>query len=90
MSFLSEIRIYVGRMREFERIDWAVYVAWVGLMVGLVLATGGFLLVASNLSLCAWWSNASGRSMLSSLLSTGPSQLNSFLRGGRIPSSPGL
>ena len=45
MSFLSEIRIYVGRMRDFERVDWLVYVAWVGLMVGLVLATGGFLLL---------------------------------------------
>lgn len=44
MSFPSEVRTYVGRVREFERIDWLVYIAWVGLMVGLVLATGGFLL----------------------------------------------
>jgi hypothetical protein len=44
MSFLSELRVYVGRMREFSRTDWLVYVAWVGLMLGLVLATGGFLL----------------------------------------------
>lgn len=45
MSFLSELRVYVGRMSEFSSRDWLVYVAWVGLMFGLVLATGGFLLV---------------------------------------------
>lgn len=44
MSFLSELRIYVGRVREFSRIDWLVYVSWVGLMLGLVASTGGFLL----------------------------------------------
>ncbi len=42
-SFLSELRVYVGRVREFDGTDWAIYVAWVGLMFGLVLATGGFL-----------------------------------------------
>jgi len=45
MSFLAEVRVYVGRVRSFSRVDWAIYVAWVGLMVGLVCATGGFLLV---------------------------------------------
>jgi hypothetical protein len=44
MSFLSELRIYVGRVREFSRMDWLVYVSWVGLMLGLVASTGGFLL----------------------------------------------
>ena len=44
MSFPSELGIYVGRVREFTRIDWLVYVGWVGLMVGLVCSTGGFLL----------------------------------------------
>ena len=45
MSFLSEVAVYVGRARDFTKVDWLVYVAWVGLMVGLVLATGGFLLL---------------------------------------------
>lgn len=45
MSFPSELRIYVGRVREFSRVDWLVYVSWVGLMLGLVASTGGFLLV---------------------------------------------
>jgi len=43
MSFPSELSIYVGRVREFEHRDWAGYLAWVGLMGGLVLSTGGFL-----------------------------------------------
>jgi hypothetical protein len=38
-----ELAIYVGRIREFSRTDWLVYLAWVGLMCGLVLSTGGFL-----------------------------------------------
>ena len=35
---------YVARIAEFERTDWIVYLAWVGLMLGLVASTGGFLL----------------------------------------------
>ncbi len=44
MSFPSEVAVYVGRVREFERVDWQVYVAWVGLMCCLVVSTAGFLL----------------------------------------------
>lgn len=58
-SFPSELAVYVGRMRQFERVDWAVYVAWVGLMLGLVLSTGGFLLVGNAhgapFPAIAWW-----------------------------------
>ncbi len=43
-SFASDVAVYVGRIREFEKNDWTVYVGWVGLMLGLVLSTGGFLL----------------------------------------------
>ncbi len=42
---MRAVGIYVGRIREFSRIDWAVYVAWVGCMLGLVVTTGGFVLV---------------------------------------------
>lgn len=48
MSFPSEVAIYVGRVREFERTDWAVYTGWVGLMLGLVLSTGGFLFIGHS------------------------------------------
>lgn len=48
MSWPSELRIYVGRVREFTRVDWLIYVGWVGLMFGLVFATGGFLLAGHS------------------------------------------
>jgi len=44
MSSRSEIAVYLGRVREFERVDWFVYLAWVGLMIGLTASTLGFLL----------------------------------------------
>jgi len=40
---LQAVATYVGRMREFQRVDWLVYGAWVGLMVGLVAVTGAFV-----------------------------------------------
>jgi hypothetical protein len=43
-SYLSDFLIYVGRIREFSRRDWQVYVAWVGMMLGLVASTGGFVI----------------------------------------------
>ncbi len=42
-SFVSDLRAYVGRIRSFDRQDWVVYAAWVGLMVGLTLATLAFV-----------------------------------------------
>ena len=45
LSLWGDLCVYVGRIREFDRTDWAVYVAWVGLMVGLFAATLGFLLL---------------------------------------------
>jgi len=41
----SALAIYVGRIREFDRTDWLVYASWVGMMIGLVASTGGFLIV---------------------------------------------
>ncbi len=43
-SFVAELAIYLGRVREFRRDDWIVYAAWVGMMCGLVFTTGGFVL----------------------------------------------
>ncbi len=40
---MNQLGIYLGRIRQFRRVDWIVYAAWVGLMVGLCLATGGFV-----------------------------------------------
>jgi hypothetical protein len=40
---VNAIAIYIGRIRQFRRVDWIVYVAWVGLMLGLCATTGGFV-----------------------------------------------
>jgi len=40
----SRLVTYVGRIREFDRTGWLVYLGWVGMMLGLVGSTGGFLL----------------------------------------------
>lgn len=42
-GMLGELATYFGRLREFQREDWVVYVAWVGMMLGLCASTGGFL-----------------------------------------------
>lgn len=44
----SPLAIYVGRIREFQRGDWIVYLGWVGLMLGLVAASSTFLLVGTR------------------------------------------
>ncbi|PKL74607.1 MAG: hypothetical protein CVV27_19620 [Candidatus Melainabacteria bacterium HGW-Melainabacteria-1] len=43
LSFWQDLRIYAGRMREFNPTDWLVYVLWIGLMLGLFLSVSGFL-----------------------------------------------
>ena len=49
-NFLIETLIYVRRVREFDRTDWTVYIAWIGLMMGLLVSVSGFFL----------WGNAHG------------------------------
>lgn len=55
----SAFAIYVGRIREFDRRDWIVYLVWVGMMLGLVGSTGGFLLAGHlhgvSFPATAWW-----------------------------------
>jgi hypothetical protein len=43
MCSWRELRIYVGRMREFGARDWLAYGAWVGLIASLAGATTLFL-----------------------------------------------
>jgi hypothetical protein len=44
-SFIAETLAYMGNARSFNKNDWLAYVAWVGLMMGLLFATGGFVLL---------------------------------------------
>jgi len=39
----SAFGIYVGRIRQFDRTDWRVYLAWIGMMLGLVVSTSWFV-----------------------------------------------
>lgn len=43
-NFFQETVIYVSRVREFNFQDWIAYIAWVGLMLGLLFANSGFVL----------------------------------------------
>ena len=43
MSYVSEVFSYAGQIKEFKKVDWAVYVVWIGLMFGLLAAVGIFL-----------------------------------------------
>lgn len=50
---------YVANIRLFDRTDWFVYLGWVGMMLGLVASTAGFLLVGYRAGVVfpaeAWW-----------------------------------
>ncbi len=48
MSLASELAVYVGRIRGFTRRDWLIYVAWIGMIAGLAVATGGFLAIGAH------------------------------------------
>ena len=45
---MSELVRYVGRIKQFTRRDWLVYVAWIGMISGLTFSTGGFLLLGNH------------------------------------------
>jgi hypothetical protein len=45
VGFVDELAGYFGRFRLFSRRDWVVYLAWVGLISGLALASTAFLAI---------------------------------------------
>jgi hypothetical protein len=44
-SFLKETWAYASQVKSFTQEDWIAYVAWVGLMFGLLFAVSGFTLL---------------------------------------------
>ncbi len=42
-SFLEDTWLYLCRISSFEKEDWSVYCAWVGLMIGLLAGVCGFV-----------------------------------------------
>jgi hypothetical protein len=45
LGFQDELRTYFARLRLFTRRDWMVYIAWVGLIASLSLASAAFLVI---------------------------------------------
>lgn len=43
-SFLHDTIQYALQVRQFKKDDWLAYVAWVGLMLGLLFSVSGFFL----------------------------------------------
>lgn len=44
LSFPQDVARYASQIRQFDRKDWWTYVAWVGLMLGLLFSVAGFTL----------------------------------------------
>lgn len=47
-TFVGDAIRYAARMKYFSRHDWLVYFAWVGMMLGLLVMVGGFVVAG-------WW-----------------------------------
>lgn len=43
-NFIEDTVHYAARIRLFKAVDWRVYIAWIGLMLGLLGSVSGFLL----------------------------------------------
>lgn len=44
-SFVKDTVIYAQQMSQFNREDWIAYIAWIGLMLGLLFSVAGFTLL---------------------------------------------
>ncbi|NJM09892.1 MAG: hypothetical protein HC883_03095 [Bdellovibrionaceae bacterium] len=44
-SFWQDTVDYASEIKNFDRHDWIVYILWVGLMLGLLFSTAGFVLL---------------------------------------------
>lgn len=47
-SLGKEFISYLSQMRHFSKVDWQYYIAWIGLMLGLLVSTTGFLWLGSH------------------------------------------
>ncbi len=43
-TFFQDTIAYANRIKSFERDDWLYYVRWVGMMLGLLFCTAGFVI----------------------------------------------
>jgi hypothetical protein len=42
-SFIKDIWLYASQIKQFNTADWVAYIAWVGLMSGLLFSVAGFV-----------------------------------------------
>ncbi len=47
-NFLEDTWVYASQVKQFKKDDWIAYVAWVGLMMGLLVSVSGFIFAG-------WW-----------------------------------
>lgn len=47
-TFIQEFNTYVGRVSQFNAVDWLVYIAWNGMMIGLLVSVSYFLHVGRS------------------------------------------
>jgi len=47
-TFVQDIVRYASRMAEFDGMDWRVYIAWIGMMLGLLGSIAGFLAIGHH------------------------------------------
>lgn len=45
VTFIDELITYIGRIKQFSRTDWLVYILWISTISGLFFSTGAFLLI---------------------------------------------
>lgn len=48
MAYIQEVFQYAGQIKSFKKVDWSVYIVWVGLMFGLLGAVLSFLISGSQ------------------------------------------
>lgn len=44
-GFFRDVLTYAAQARQFNRADWLAYIAWVGLMLGLLFSTTAFVVI---------------------------------------------
>ena len=45
MAYIAEMFVYAGQIKKFNKEDWLVYLAWVGMIFGLFLIVSSFLAI---------------------------------------------
>jgi hypothetical protein len=47
-TYWQDTVLYASRINQFSRTDWIVYIAWIGMMFGLLFAVSAFFFIGSR------------------------------------------